>query len=376
MLAYGLAFAVAAVVTGLAVPVVARLARRVGAVDAPSDPRKVHTEPVPTLGGLAMLAGFLAAFGLASQLPQLEAMFSTSEPLGMLAGAIVIALVGVADDLRDLSPPVKLAGQIMGALMPILFGIQIVYAWIPGIEVVAVGPDLGLVLTVVVMVVMINAVNLIDGLDGLAAGVVAIAALAFFWFVTISSSQGLAESVATTAPLVAAVLAGMCVGFLVHNFHPASIFMGDTGSMLLGLLVASAGVAYVGRSTAPSYTDFAGSVPLFIPAIVLAIPLVDTLFAMVRRAYRRVPITMADKGHLHHLLITFGHSHRRAVLVIYYWSAVLAAAGVGLSLVDRDTLMVAVSAAVLLGAFLTALGVRAPHATARQENDEAPRQVG
>ncbi|MDX1657749.1 MAG: MraY family glycosyltransferase [Nitriliruptorales bacterium] len=376
MLPYGLAFLTAAVGTAVSVPLVARFARRIGAIDPPADPRKVHTAPVPTLGGLAMLVGFLAAFAVASQLPALQPMFATSEPLGMIAGAVVIALVGVADDLRGLSPPVKLAGQIMGALMPILFGIQIVYAWIPGLEVVAVGPDLGLVLTVVAMVVMINAVNLIDGLDGLAAGVVAIAALAFFWFVTISGSQGLAESVATTAPLVAAVLAGMCVGFLVHNFHPASIFMGDTGSMLLGLLVASAGVAYVGRSTAPSYTDFAGSVPLLIPAIVLAIPIADTLFALVRRAYRRVPITVADKGHLHHLLITFGHSHRRAVLILYYWSAVLAGAGVGLSLVARDTLVTALSVAVLVGLLLTALGVRAPEVGDEDDADTSVRRVG
>ncbi len=354
----------AAVVTAAITPLVVRLARRVGAVDVPSDPRKVHTDPVPTLGGIAMIGGFLAAFGIASLLPAYRDVFSaTSEPLGLLIGVGLIGVIGILDDTIGLPPTVKMAGQILASLGPVLFGIQLVYAWVPGLrEVVTMAPDLGLPLTVLLMVSMINAVNFIDGLDGLAAGVVAIASIAFFAFTVVSGGQGLTESVPTTAPLVAAITAGVCLGFLVHNFHPARIFMGDTGSMTLGLLLASAGVSYVGRSTAPTYSTFAGSIPLMIPVLVLAIPFIDTVFAIARRAYRRQPLSMADKGHLHHLLITFGHSHRRAVVVMYYWSAVIAGGVVALAAFDDTIVVIGGVVAVVLGVGLTLIGMRrAPH---------------
>lgn len=359
MIGFLAVFAAAAVATAATTPLVIRLARRLGAVDRPSDPRKVHREPVPTLGGIGMLFGFLAALGAAAALPQFREVFdSTSEPIGLLVGVLVIALVGVIDDLKGLPPTVKLAGQIVGALAPVLFGIQIVYAWVPGLDVVALAPDLGMPLTILAMLAMINAVNLIDGLDGLAAGVSGIAAVAFFAFAMTSDARGIAESVPTAAPIAAAAVAGMCAGFLVHNWHPARIFMGDTGSMMLGLLLASAGVAYVGRSTAPSYADFAASVPLLVPALVLAIPFVDTVFAVARRAYRRQPITVADKGHLHHLLIAFGHSHRRAVLTMYYWSALMAGAAIAVTVVDVATVVLWGGGAVLLGVALTMAGMR------------------
>lgn len=350
---------VAAVVTAAMTPLVMRLARRLGAMDAPNDPRKVHTEPVPTLGGLAMVAGLFAALGAAFLLPEFREVFvTTSEPLGLLIGVGLIALLGVADDLFGLSPSIKLAGQIVAALGPVLFGIQLVYVWVPGLDVVAMAPDLGLPLTVLLIVVMINAVNVIDGLDGLAAGVVAIASVAFFGVTVVSGGQGLTESVLTTAPLVAAITAGVCVGFLVHNFHPARIFMGDTGSMTLGLLLASAGISFVGRSTVPTYTDFAGSIPLLMPVLVLAVPFLDSAFAVARRVYRRQPLMVADRGHLHHLLITFGHSHRRAVLVMYYWSALIAGGVVAVAVFDRSTVVVGGVIAVLVGLLITVVGIR------------------
>ena len=355
--------AVAAVVTAVVTPLVVRLARRVGAVDVPSDPRKVHKEPVPTLGGIAMIVGFLTAFGLAALLPGFRDVFAaTSEPLGLLVGVGLIGVLGIMDDVIGLPPTVKMAGQIVASLGPVLFGIQLVYAWIPGLgQVVAMAPDLGMPLTILLMVAMINAVNFIDGLDGLAAGVVCIASIAFFAFTVVSGGQGLTESVPTTAPLVAAITAGVCLGFLVHNFHPARIFMGDTGSMTLGLLLASASVSYVGRSTAPTYSDFAGSIPLLIPVIVLAVPFLDTAFAVARRAYRRQPLSTADRGHLHHLLITFGHSHRRAVLVMYYWSAVIAGGVVALAAYDDALVWVGGVVAVVLGLGLTVIGIRRGH---------------
>lgn len=350
--------AVAFVVTAVATPLVARLARRAGAIDSPADPRKVHKDPVPTLGGLGMMAGFVAALATAAFLPAFQELFEvSSEPTGLLAGVAVIAVVGVIDDLRGLPANLKLIGQIVAALAPALFGIQLVYAWVPGLDLVVLSSDLGLPLTLLAMVAMINAVNLIDGLDGLAAGVVMIASLAFFAF-AYSVGGGVTESLPSSAPLIAASLVGISAGFLVHNFHPAKIFMGDTGSMLLGLLLACAGIAYVGRTTNPSYTDIAGSVPLLVPALMLAIPFLDTGLAIARRTMRGTGISVADRGHLHHLLMAFGHSHRRAVLVLWYWSAMLAGASLAWAMVPTETLVAGTTVALGLGVVLTVLGVR------------------
>ncbi len=370
MTPYLLVFATAALVTAFVMPLVIRLMRRLGAVDTPADPRKVHTEPVPTMGGIGMVLGFLAALGVAAAIPEFRELFqTTSEPLGLLIGVLAIAAVGIVDDWRGLPPTVKLAGQILAAFGPVFFGIQIIFAFVPGLGIVALAPDIGFPLTIVAIIAMVNAVNLIDGLDGLAAGVVGIAAVGFFAFATLTGEAGLTESVPTSAPLVAAIVAGMCIGFLVHNFHPAKVFMGDTGAMVLGLLLASAGVSFVGRTTAPSYGDFAGSVPLLVPALVLAIPFIDTAFAVARRAYRKQGITVADKGHLHHLLIAFGHSHRRAVLTMYYWSAVVAFAAVGWVVADQTQVLLATVAAIIVGGLLTALGVRPAESTAGSGED-------
>jgi UDP-GlcNAc:undecaprenyl-phosphate/decaprenyl-phosphate GlcNAc-1-phosphate transferase len=364
---------VAFLVTALVTPLVGRLARRAGAIDEPSDPRKVHTDPVPTLGGLGMMAGFVAALGTATFLPQFRELFDvSSEPAGLLAGVAVIAVVGVVDDLRGLPPNLKLVGQIVAALAPALFGIQLVYAWVPGLDLVVLSSDLGLPLTLLAMVAMINAVNLIDGLDGLAAGVVAIASIAFFAF-AYAVGGGVTESLPSSAPLIAACLVGMSLGFLVHNFHPAKIFMGDTGSMLLGLLLACAGIAYVGRTTNPSYTDIAGSVPLLVPALMLAIPFLDTALAIARRTVRGTGLSVADRGHLHHLLMAFGHSHRRAVLVLWYWSAMLAGASLAWAMVPTATLVAGTTVALGFGVVITALGVRADPVEAEDAEQDGVR---
>ncbi|HEX9766663.1 MAG TPA: MraY family glycosyltransferase [Nitriliruptorales bacterium] len=358
MVAHLIVFGVAALVTIVTTPLAGRVAWALGAVDQPTA-RKVHLEPTPRLGGLALLAGFLASLGVARLLPALEPAFSsTAELVGVVFGVLVIVAVGLVDDTRGLEPPVKLAGQILAAIGPLLFGVQLIYAWVPGLEVVALSADLGFPLTILAMVAMINAVNLIDGLDGLAAGIVGIAAIAFFVFTMAAESAGIAEAAPSVAPVIASALAGMCLGFLVHNFHPAKIFMGDAGSMMLGLLLASAGVSYVGRTTAPNYADFAGSIPLLIPVLILAVPFVDTAFAIVRRLVKRQPLATADKGHLHHLLITFGHSHRRAVLTMYFWSAFLAFVTVGFALIDT-VLFVSIGAPLLLlGVAGTVTGMR------------------
>ncbi|MBW3561978.1 MAG: undecaprenyl/decaprenyl-phosphate alpha-N-acetylglucosaminyl 1-phosphate transferase [Actinobacteria bacterium] len=372
MIPYLAVFAIAAIVTVGVTPLVARLARRVGAVDEPGDERKIHERPTPTLGGLAMLLGFLgavglawafAAFGLDASGPEGESTFApifsqTSEPLGLLGGIVLIVALGLYDDLRGLPAPLKLAGQLVAALPPVLLGIQLVYAWIPGLGVLVLSPDLGIPLTVLVIVAMINAVNLIDGLDGLAAGVVAIAATAFFAFAYGSDARGIAEAAPTSALLVAAALAGVTLGFLVHNFHPADIFMGDTGSMLLGLLLASSGVAFVGRTTDPGYTDFAGVFPLAIPALVLGLAFLDTGFAVVRRLYHKRPLASPDREHIHHRLLHVGVGQKRVVLTMYYWSAVVAFGAVGVTYLTPLVMLVVVAGLIVLGVVLTSVTFR------------------
>jgi UDP-GlcNAc:undecaprenyl-phosphate/decaprenyl-phosphate GlcNAc-1-phosphate transferase len=350
----------AAVVTVVTVPFVARMARRAGVVQRRAEADGRTGAPIPTLGGLGMLAGFLAAMAVAWYHPAYDQLFATtSEPVALLVGVFVIVAVGIADDLIDLPPTVKLAGQVLAALGVAVFGIQLVYFWVPGVEIVALSGDLSLPLTVLALVAMVNAMNLIDGLDGLAAGVAAIAATAFFVFAVVSETSGLAGSVPSSATLIAAIVVGVSLGFLVHNWHPATVFMGDTGSLLLGLLLGAAGVSYVGRTTAPSAVDFFGSIPLLVPALVLAIPFLDAAFAVVRRSLSGQPLGSSDHGHLHHLLLAFGHSHRRAVLVLLYWSAVLAFGSVAPAFLSVAALVPWLAVAGVAGLAITALGVRA-----------------
>ncbi len=347
--------ALAVVVTAAMAPMVASMARRIGAIErAPDTGVTDHRPGVPTMGGLAMALGVMAALALAWVLPAFAPLFeSTSEPLALLVGVVVIVVIGVLDDLRPLPPPVKLAGQIVAALGVVVFGVQLVHFWVPGIGVIALSSDLGLPLTVLALVAMINAVNLIDGLDGLAAGVATIAAVAFLVFAGHNQLGGL-----SSATLVGAIVIGVSVGFLAHNWHPARLYMGDTGSQLLGLLLGVAMISYVGRTTAPTNTDFFGSIPLLVPVLVLAVPFLDSAFAVVRRLATRRPVTAGDLGHLHHLLLAFGHSHRRAVLVLYYWSGVIAFGSVGPAFLAWERLLPWLVVAGALGVVLTALGTR------------------
>lgn len=329
MIPYLLTGLVAATMTFVATPVVRWFATRVGAIDHPSD-RKVHARPTPTLGGLAILVGILGAGALASTLPDFRPIFrSSSEPLGIGLAAIVIFALGAVDDLRALPAPVKLAGQVFASGILFLAGVRMQFLLLPD-AFYSLSEDVSVIITVLWMVAMINAVNLVDGLDGLAAGIVAIAASAFFVY-----SFQFAEilDVPTSGPLAAIVIVGAALGFLRHNFHPAKIFMGDSGSMLLGLVLGAATMSGIGQAPAPtqfspSTSDvFLAYFPLLIPLSVLAIPLLDAAFAIVRRARRRRSVFHADKQHLHHRLMDLGHGHRAAVVVMYVWSALAAGAG-------------------------------------------------
>lgn len=350
-------------VTVLVTPLVRVFARSIGAVKVPGE-RHIHSVPTPELGGLAMVAGLIAAYAVAARLPTFDELFrTTSEPEAILLAALMIVFVGVVDDTRQLGPAVKLAGQIMAAGTLVLFGVTLRFVYIPfgggsafGGSTVSLSPDVAALVTIIAVVAMINAVNLVDGLDGLAAGIVAIAAMALFAYAELRpDSQIPIPSDVPAAGLVLAAVVGMCLGFLVYNFNPASIFMGDTGSMLLGLLMGAAGISAIGNTLQPTSTDFfAASVPALIPVLVLAVPFLDTSLAIVRRLASGQSISSPDKKHLHHRLVDFGHSVRRAVLVMYGWSALLAFVVVGPSLVRGEAVtVISVAVAGLLLAYMT-----------------------
>ncbi|MDP9418740.1 MAG: undecaprenyl/decaprenyl-phosphate alpha-N-acetylglucosaminyl 1-phosphate transferase, partial [Actinomycetota bacterium] len=267
-------------------PLVRRLAVRIGAVVRP-DERRVHERPTPTLGGVAMYAGFLAAVAVATQIPQFDGVFGdTSEALGVVLGATVIFVVGVVDDLREVSAPAKVAGQVLAGSVLSLFGVTMLFFRIPFGDIVLLSPDLAPLVTVLWVVGMANAVNLIDGLDGLAAGIVAIAAGAFFLYADRLFDENLLPD-NSVSPLIAIIVLGVCLGFLPHNFHPARIFMGDGGAMLLGLLMATP-TLLVGGQTNEGFSGqtFFFFAPLFIPFFILGVPILDMAFAIVRRASR------------------------------------------------------------------------------------------
>jgi UDP-GlcNAc:undecaprenyl-phosphate GlcNAc-1-phosphate transferase len=353
----------ATVVTFLLTGPVRVLAVRLGAVAWPRG-RDVHSTPTPRWGGLAMLGGVLGGVGLAYQLPALRLAFDYSdEVVGALIAVVVLGLVGVLDDRYELDAITKLAGQVLAAGVMVLQGVQMLYlpfgglasdagADVPGA--VVLGPLEGAVLTILVIVVTINAVNFVDGLDGLAAGIVAIAAAAFFAFsYLLTVQEGLLR--ATTAGVVAAALIGVCVGFLPHNFSPARVFMGDSGSMLIGLLLATTTVTLTGSVNPNDVgTDIAPAlVPLVLPIAVMVVPFLDVVLAIVRRTLAGRSPFAPDKQHLHHRLLERGHSHARAVLVMYLWSAVLAFGATAVAFFDTTALVASVGAVTVVAILLT-----------------------
>jgi len=320
---YLVVFLVAAFSTGILTPIVRRLAIRFGAVVLPSE-RRVHESPTPTLGGTAMLLGFLLAMLAASRMDRFNDVFDgSSEPIGVMLAVSIIFFVGFVDDLREVSAPAKMAGLVFGGSVLYLLGVTMFFFRIPFAGILVLGPDLAPLVTVLWVVGMTNAVNLIDGLDGLAAGIVAIAAGAFFLYGERLSDAGVLEP-QNMSPLIAIAVLGICVGFLPHNFHPARIFMGDSGALMLGAMMAASTMLVGGQTDDPfSGQTFFFYAPLFIPFFILGVPIVDTLFAILRRASRRAGLATADKEHLHHRLMRLGHGQRRSVLILWLWTAIL-----------------------------------------------------
>ena len=352
---YLLVLLVAAGVTYLLTPVARRFAVRAGAMAEPRD-RDVHAIATPRLGGLAMYGGVVAAFLVAHQLPHLATVFRYSDVRAVLVAGGVIVLLGLVDDIWPLDALTKLAGQVVAVGVMMLQGLQILTLTLPGIGAISLGPE-SVPLTLLLALLTVNAINFVDGLDGLAAGVGAIAALAFFAFSYSLSTGVVTSGVAleriSSPTLIAAVLAGACLGFLPHNFSPARIFMGDSGSMLIGLMLAASVTSLTGQfdfDALPPSTTFPALLPLLLPFAVLAVPFVDLLLAVVRRTRSGRSPFAPDKAHLHHRLLEIGHSHTRAVLIMYFWTALLAFGGVAAS-VSRGPLRVlsVVGAIALVG---------------------------
>jgi UDP-GlcNAc:undecaprenyl-phosphate GlcNAc-1-phosphate transferase len=351
---YAVVLLTAAVVTFLATPVVRVAAIRLRMMAAPRE-RDVHVIPTPRGGGVAMYLGVAAAILVATRLPALQRTFNDSQTVGVLIAGGLICLLGVLDDRFSLDALTKLTGQIAAAGVMVILGVQLLYLFLPVADIgtLILGPSVGVPATILLTVLTINALNFIDGLDGLAAGVSAIAALAFFAY---SYHLGLVgyDDVASAPALITAVLAGACLGFLPHNFSPARIFMGDSGSMLVGLMLSAAAVTATGGVDPQTFDSAANllplTLPLLVPIAILLIPFVDLVMAVIRRSLRGQSPFSPDKMHLHHRLLSIGHSHRRAVLVMYFWAALLSFGAVTLSITGgRAELVVAIAVLLVVG---------------------------
>lgn len=345
---------VACAVTYLVTGVVRSVILRYGRMAAPRE-RDVHQVPMPRLGGVAMFTGLVVAVVVANQLPALTRGFPpvTPDMTAVLMAAFVIVVVGVVDDLYDISWVLKLGGQVVGAVVMSLMGLSWYLFYLPFGD----GTTLILdqvqstILTALLTVTIVNAMNFVDGLDGLAAGLGAIAAgTILIYSLTILHDQG--GTVAAYPPaIISAALVGICMGFLPHNFSPARIFMGDSGAMLIGLLLSAACTSASGRINAALYGP-ADMVALLSPMIVvlaaLSIPLLDLVMAVVRRVSQGKSPFSPDKKHLHHRLLHIGHSQKRVVLVLYTWVGVVAFGAVGLTVLPLDVMAISFSLLVIV----------------------------
>jgi UDP-GlcNAc:undecaprenyl-phosphate/decaprenyl-phosphate GlcNAc-1-phosphate transferase len=333
---YVLTLLVAAAFTYVLTPLVRRLARRIGAINEPRD-RDVHVAPIPGIGGLAMYGGLVAGLLIADQIPQLRnnAFDNTGMVSGLLLAGGLLVVVGIIDDRWGMSPLTKAAGQVAAGGILVATGTQLNWLPLPGGNTYVPTTDQAALLTVLIVVATINAVNFIDGLDGLAAGIVAIAAISFFlYYYSMTTVIGYSKLAAPA--LASAILIGMCLGFLPHNFSPASIFMGDTGSMLLGLLLAYAPISSITSLDPALLTSrinrYPEIMPLLLPAALLVIPYADLLLAVVRRTRAGQSPFAPDRKHLHHRMLDIGHSQRASVLIMYLWAAVFSGTVVWLSI--------------------------------------------
>ncbi|MGB3414750.1 MAG: MraY family glycosyltransferase [Microbacteriaceae bacterium] len=285
--------------------------------------RDVHQRPIPRLGGVAMFIGVLVAFAVASQLDYLHLVFNNPGPVWALLGAaLLIVVVGALDDLFDLDWMIKLGAQMLAGGILAWQGVQILSLPIGG-RVIG-SPLLGLVITILAVVITMNAVNFIDGLDGLVAGVAIIANGVFLVYTYLLAVQSNNSSTVNLASLISAILLGVCLGFLPWNWHPAKIFMGDSGALLVGLLMATSALAVTGQVDSIELGNselLPAFIPILLPFAILIVPLLDFIMAVVRRLSQGKSPFAADRRHLHHRLLDLGHSHRKTVILLYAWTA-------------------------------------------------------
>ena len=364
---YAMVLLVTAAVTYVLTPLVRRLAVATGAMHEPRA-RDMHKQATPLLGGLAMYGGLVAGLIVAGRLPSLDDPFQTAgskTAAGLLLAGGLVVVVGFIDDRWGLSAVSKLAGQVAAAGILVWSGQALPWLPMPSGGEYVLEPDLSVTLTVLLVVVTINAINFIDGLDGLAAGIVAVAALSFLVY-----SYTLLHTIGSTSQSLPAVssalLAGMCLGFLPHNFFPARIFMGDIGAMLLGLMLAYGPISSTASLDPALLTNYVGNhvinrfptfLPLLVPAAIFVIPYTDLMFAIIRRIRAGRPVMAPDRQHLHHRLLSIGHSYRQSVLIMYLWAALFSVTVVSLSVVR--TRLVVLEAATII-AVLALLPVTMP----------------
>ncbi|AEQ06397.1 undecaprenyl/decaprenyl-phosphate alpha-N-acetylglucosaminyl 1-phosphate transferase [Corynebacterium pseudotuberculosis] len=325
--------------------------------------RDVHTQPKPRLGGVAMFTGFLGAVFLADQLPALTRGFQpiTPEMSAVIWAGVVIVTVGIIDDLYELDAITKLFGQILGSVVMSILGLTWSLLYVPfgGGTTVILDQVASTIVTVLFTVTLINAINFVDGLDGLAAGLGMIAGLSILVFsMTVLHDQGGMVSAYPPA-IIAAALVGMCAGFLPHNFEPARIFMGDSGSMLIGLLLAAASTSASGKIDMSLYGTvdvIALMSPIIVVIAAVFVPMLDLVMAVVRRVRKGQSPFSADKMHLHHRLLSLGHTHRRVVLVLYLWVSVVAFGAVSFSVVPPVVAVIG----IVIAMFIAFLATRGP----------------
>jgi UDP-GlcNAc:undecaprenyl-phosphate/decaprenyl-phosphate GlcNAc-1-phosphate transferase len=298
------------------------IARKVGYVCVPSD-RSVHLRITPYGGGVAMFSGLCVAIGLGAFVPALHIIYvAPNELVGVVLASAVILVVGLVDDLRSMSAPAKVAGEVLAACVLYFAGATMEQLKIPFSGALVLGPGILPLITALWVIAITNAVNLIDGLDGLAAGIVGIASGTLCIYGLRLEYLGLLP-VTNIGPLVAAATCGLCFGFLPSNFHPARLFMGDAGALLLGVLMSASTMVIGGRTPPASGVTYFFFAPLLIPFFILGVPLIDMTFAIVRRTASGQGFHNADKDHIHHRLLRLGHGHRRTVVILWLWTALL-----------------------------------------------------
>lgn len=319
---YGLIALIGALVTLVANPPARRLSNKLG-YSAQPDERKVHQIVTPYGGGAAMFVGFCVSLVAAYCFPLTrEIITSSHEMLGVLLATGVVFVVGVLDDFRDMSAPAKVAGQVLAATVLYFSGCTMYQLKLPFAGFIVLGPSVLPIITAVWVFALSNAVNLIDGLDGLAGGIVAIASGTLCVYGLRLEDLGFLPAT-NVGPLIAALTFGICVGFLRDNFHPAKLFMGDAGALMLGLLMSASTMVIGGRTAPAGGVTFFFFAPLLIPVFILGVPLTDAIWAFVRRTVSGQGFHTPDKNHIHHRLMRLGHGHRRTVLILWLWTALL-----------------------------------------------------